>query len=40
MTAKEIYAIEPNPLGWRHLPNGNYIKLGHHVTLGDWATIK
>jgi hypothetical protein len=41
----EIYAIVPDVHGWRLLPNGNKIKLGHNVeisssaSIGDYASI-
>ena len=51
MTTEEIYAIKPDEFGWRTLPTGNEVALGHGVTLGygvklgdrvklgDWVTL-
>ena len=40
MTIEEIYAIASNAEGWRVLPNGNGVKLGDGVKLGNWVTYK
>lgn len=39
MGVKKIYAIAPNPEGWRKLPLGNYVKLGNDVKLGSGVAL-
>lgn len=39
MTIDEIYAIAPNDLGWRQLPNGKSIMIGKWCEIGAGSDL-
>ena|SRR3990167_1374514 len=39
VTTAEVYAIQPDEYGWRHLPDGRRIRVGADVTVVNWARV-
>lgn len=39
ITTEQVYAIESDQYGWRHLPDGRRVKVGAGVQVFDWARI-